>query len=388
MVLMTVASPCALVISVPASFISAIASAARGGMLFKGGAYLEQMAGIQAVAFDKTGTLTYGKPHVVEVFSCCEMGDDDLLRVAASIEDRSEHPLAKAIVREAEGRGLTLDEIENFRAESGQGVVGQYQGTTVRVGSLAYLKAHHEAIPERLQAAYERLENDGKSVIGVVREGHCEGCGECEFGQQNHSDWMGLVALADKLRDEAPAVVAELKARGLEVAMFTGDNLRVAQAIAQQAGITRVHAGLLPDEKVTALQALQAEVGAVAMVGDGVNDAPALATAEVGIAMGAAGTDVALETADLVLMADKLRLIRQAIDLSQKARRVVWQNIIFSLVVIVILVSGALFIDLPLPLGVLGHEGSTVIVVLNGLISLLILPELARRRENAAEAAS
>ncbi len=383
MVLMTVASPCALVISVPAAFISAIAAAARGGMLFKGGAYLEGMAAIKAVAFDKTGTLTYGKPEVVEVFSCCEMGEDDLLRVAASLEDRSEHPLAKAVVREAEQRGLGLSPISNFQAETGQGVVGQYEGATVYVGSLAYLRDHHAAIPPKLQAAYDRLEANGTSVIGVVREGHCEGCGECDFGTRENSDWMGLVALADKLRAEAPAVVRDLRARGIEVAMLTGDNPRVAGAIAAQAGITRVHAGLMPGEKVTALQALQADVGPVAMVGDGVNDAPALATADVGIAMGAAGTDVALETADLVLMADKLPLLTRAIALSQKARRVVWQNIIFSLVVIVMLVLGALLIDLPLPLGVLGHEGSTVIVVLNGLISLLILPELTRRRAEA-----
>ena len=169
--------------------------------------------------------------------------------------------------------------------------------------------------------------------------------------------------------------------------MLTGDNERVAQAIAAQAGITRVHAGLMPEDKVTAVQRIESEVGPAAMIGDGVNDAPALATASVGIAMGAAGTDVALETADVVLMGDKLELIEEAISLSQKARRVVWQNIVFSLAVIVMLVAGVFLVDLPLPLGVLGHEGSTVIVVLNGLIALLILPEMRRRRaqEQATE---
>jgi Cd2+/Zn2+-exporting ATPase len=386
MVLMTVASPCALVISVPASFISAIASAARDGVLFKGGAYLETMAGIQAIAFDKTGTLTSGKPEVTDVISCCDLGEDELLSVAASIEARSEHPLAKAIVRHAEQTGVETNAVSGFEAMTGQGVIGQINGMNVRAGSLTYLKRHHSAMPDALQAAYERLESGGKTVIGVVKEGHCEGCGECDFGTANNSDWMGLVALADQLRPEAVQVIADLKAQGIDVAMFTGDNPRVARAIADQVGIERVHAGLMPEDKVTELKALQAEIGTVAMIGDGVNDAPALATADIGIAMGAAGTDVALETADVVLMGDKLESIRRAIDLSKKARRVVWQNITFSLAVIVMLVAGALVIDLPLPLGVLGHEGSTVIVVLNGLIALLLLPEIARRREGRTPA--
>jgi Cd2+/Zn2+-exporting ATPase len=192
---------------------------------------------------------------------------------------------------------------------------------------------------------------------------------------------MGIVALADQLRPEAKQVIADLKAAGIQqVAMLTGDNERVAQTIAAQLGIDAVYANLLPEDKVRVLQEIQAKVGPTAMVGDGVNDAPALATAAVGIAMGAAGTDVALETADVVLMGDKLELIEHAITLSKKARRVVWQNITFSIAVIVMLIAGALFISLPLPLGVLGHEGSTVIVVLNGLIALLVWPEIKRRR--------
>jgi Cd2+/Zn2+-exporting ATPase len=379
MVLMTVASPCALVISVPASFISAIASAARMGVLFKGGAYLETMATIKAVAFDKTGTLTRGKPVVTDVVSCCDMGEADVLAVAAAAESRSEHPLAKAIVNEATSRNITIQAITDFEAVAGRGVVAIMDDNRIRVGSMNHLKELHP-VPPRIQETFESLEAQGKTAIGVVQEGHCEGCGECEFGRSTGCDWMGVVALADELRPEAIDVIADLRANGIDVAMFTGDNERVAQAIAQQVGITRVHAGLMPEDKVTALQALQSEIGAVAMVGDGVNDAPALATAEIGMAMGAAGTDVALETADVVLMGDRLDLIRQAVDLSKKARRVVWQNITFSLAVIVMLVMGALFIDLPLPLGVLGHEGSTVIVVLNGLIALLIIPEIARRR--------
>ncbi len=382
MVLMTVASPCALVISTPAAFISAIASAARGGILFKGGAYIEQMAGIKAITFDKTGTLTVGKPQVTDVISCCELGEDDLLTVAATVELRSEHPLAKAVVAEAERRDLHLGEVQDFEAVTGMGVVSKVDNRVVRLGSIKYLRTKNP-LPPQLDDAYAALEAQGKTVIGVVREGQCEDCGGCEFGRTD-CDWMGIVALADQLRPEAKQVIADLKAAGIEqVAMLTGDNERVAQTIAAELGIDAVYAGLLPEDKVRVLQEIQAEVGPTAMVGDGINDAPALATAAVGIAMGVAGTDVALETADVVLMGDKLELIEQAMTLSQKARRVVWQNITFSIAVIIMLIAGALFISLPLPLGVLGHEGSTVIVVLNGLIALLLWPELKRRRAQA-----
>jgi Zn2+/Cd2+-exporting ATPase len=187
--------------------------------------------------------------------------------------------------------------------------------------------------------------------------------------------------MADQLRPEAVGIIRLLHEQGIErVAMLTGDNPRVAQTIAHQLGIDAVYAGLMPDDKVRIIKEIEAEVGSTVMIGDGVNDAPALATAGVGIAMGAAGTDVALETADLVLMGDRLELIPYALNLSKKARRVVWQNIGFALLVIALLITGAFVINLPLPLGVLGHEGSTVIVVLNGLISLLLWPEFQRRR--------
>ena len=381
MVLMTVASPCALVISVPASFISAIAAAARQGILFKGGAYLESMAGIKAITFDKTGTLTQGKPAVTDVVSCCELCEDDLLRVAASVESRSEHPLATAIVNEAKSRGLDFEAVEDFEAVAGQGIVANVNERQVRLGSIFYLRQHNP-MPDALVPEYQRLEAAGNTVIGVVREGQCERCGRCD--QADHdNEWMGLIAMADQLRPEAVDVVRRLHEKGIQVAMLTGDNRRVAEQIAAEVGIDRVYAELMPEDKVTAVRELEDEFGAVAMVGDGVNDAPALATATIGIAMGAAGTDVALETADLVLMGDKLELIDAAIVLSQKARRVVWQNIAFSLAVIVMLVAGVFLIDLPLPLGVLGHEGSTVIVVLNGLIALLLLPEIQRRRQQS-----
>jgi Zn2+/Cd2+-exporting ATPase len=372
MVLMTVASPCALIISVPASFISAIASAARGGMLFKGGAYLEALATVKAVTFDKTGTLTSGQPAVTDVIP---YGDDDageLLRIAAAAESRSEHPLAKAIVKEAVARGLVLPDPEDFEAVAGKGVHAVVDGQPVLLGSPGYLQMiAGEDFPADLDATRQSLEADGKTVM-LARIG---------------DRWAGMLALADRLRPESVEIVQQLHRRGIKVTMLTGDNQRVAQAIAEQAGIDRVYAELLPEDKVSAVKQIQTEVGPVAMVGDGVNDAPALATADVGIAMGAAGTDVALETADLVLMGDKLELIDSAIRLSQQARRVVWQNIAFSLAVIVLLIAGVFLVDLPLPLGVLAHEGSTVIVVLNGLIALLLWPELKRRRAERQAAA-
>lgn len=375
MVLMTVASPCALVISTPASFISAIASAARGGVLFKGGAYLEGLATIRAITFDKTGTLTRGKPALSDVLSCCELCEDDLLATAAAVESRSEHPLAQAVVNGARARGLTISEVSEFEALPGRGIRAKVIGSDVYVGSIPYLNTI-SPMPDRLDAEYARLEDTGKTIIGVIRAGHCEGCGACDQG----GDWMGLITLADQLRPESKRIVDMLHGMGIQVAMLTGDNKKVAQTIAKEVGIDRVYADLMPDDKVTVVKQLESEVGSVAMVGDGVNDAPALATAAIGIAMGAAGTDVALETADLVLMGDRLELIPYAIGLSKKARRVVWQNITFAIAVIIMLILGAFIIDLPLPLGVLGHEGSTVIVVLNGLITLLIIPEIMRRR--------
>jgi len=363
MVLMTVASPCALVISTPASFISAIASAARGGVLFKGGAYLEQLALVKAVAFDKTGTLTSGKPAVTDVVPAASIDENELIAVAAAGELRSEHPLAKAIVQMAQARQLPLAEVNDFEAVMGRGVRATLGEHTLLIGSPAFLLDGLH-LPAALAEARTRLESQGKTLMLVRRD----------------DDWLGLIALADQVRPEAKAVIDQLHANDVQVVMLTGDNERVAQHIAGQLGIDHVHASLMPEDKVGVIKHFEANHGATAMVGDGVNDAPGLATASVGIAMGAAGTDVALETADLVLMGDKLELIPYAIQMSKKARRVVWQNITFSLAVIVMLVIGAFAIDLPLPLGVLGHEGSTVIVVLNGLLQLLVLPEIMRRR--------
>lgn len=375
MVLMTVASPCALVISTPAAFISAIAAAARGGVLFKGGAYLEALAGVKAVAFDKTGTLTQGKPVVTDVVTGCELSEAELLSVAAAVESRSEHPLAQAIINEAKARHLALPDVSDFEALPGRGIEAQVDNVNVRLGNINFLTGQG-ALPVALAARHVELEVQGKTVIGVLRDGQCSGCGVCD----GRGNWMGLIAVADAIRPEAKAIIQQLHDMGIATAMLTGDNQRVAANIAGQLGIRQVHAELMPEDKVKAIQQIEAEFGAAAMVGDGVNDAPALATAAIGIAMGAAGTDVAMETADLVLMGDRLELIPFAINLSRKARRVVWQNLTFAIAVIIVLIISTFAIDLPLPFGVLGHEGSTVIVVMNGLIALLLVPEIQRRR--------
>ena len=372
MVLMTVASPCALVISVPAALISAIAAAARNGILFKGGASLEQLAAVQVVAFDKTGTLTAGSPRVTDIAVAAGTTEAELIALAAAVEARSEHPLAKAIVAEAASRGIRLAEVADFAALPGSGARGRVGEIDVRVGRLSQLGGGIE-LPANLLEAQGRFERAGQTTVAVL------GAGEA----------LGLIALADELRPQSLALVRALHQRGIMVAMLTGDNRFVAAAIARQLGIRRVHAELMPADKSTILRELQRELGTVAMVGDGINDAPALAIADVGVALGAAGSDVALEAADVVLMGDRLEALISGIDFSRRARRVVKQNIAFSLAVIALLLLGVLLVELPLPLGVLGHEGSTVIVVLNGLLSLLILPEIRRQlaRRKAAPSA-
>lgn len=363
MVLMTVASPCALVISVPSAFLSAIAAAARSGVLFKGGASLEQLAGVKVVAFDKTGTLTKGGPQVTNIVVSPPFAETELVQVAASVEARSEHPLAKAIVAYASAANISLSETEDFLAIPGQGVRARLGGSDVRVGRISQLQ-ENEAMPDALAGARIRLEASGKTVIGVLRD----------------RTWLGLIGLADQLRPASSPLVREMNRLGLVTVMLTGDNQLVAQSIGEQLGIDEIYAGLLPHEKAEILGGLQQRYGPVAMIGDGINDAPALAAADVGIAMGGAGADVALESSDVVLMGDRIERLTEALRISDQAKHVVWQNIVFSLAVIAILIAAVFILDLALPLGVLGHEGSTVIVVLNGLLSLLVLPELRRQR--------
>lgn len=354
---LVVASPCALVISTPASILSAIANGARHGVLFKGGVHLEKTATLKVLAFDKTGTLTNGTPALTHIIALDD-DEDEMLRAAAAVEARSEHPLAASIVRAAHQRNLSLPSATDFRAIPGQGVEGTVDGKTLWIGNERLFEERNMPIPADLLARARALEEDGQTVMFVYRDGY----------NDPTARFLGLLAVADTLREDAVEMVSLLKQAGIErVVMLTGDNPRVAARIAARAGVDEYHANLLPQDKVTVLRTLQQKYGPVAMVGDGVNDAPSLATADIGIAMGGAGTDVAIETADVVLMSDDLRKIPFVIGLSRRARKVVYQNLTFSLAVIVILVASAFGANLPLPLGVIGHEGSTVIVVLNGL---------------------
>jgi Cd2+/Zn2+-exporting ATPase len=350
---LVVASPCALVISTPASILSAIANAAKNGVLFKGGVHLEKTATLKVVAFDKTGTLTSGKPTLTAIhLHDANLDETSLLRFSAALESRSEHPLAHSIVQAAHDRGLNLPSATDFRAIPGQGVEGRVDDIHYWIGNERMFVERDVQLPADLLAVARQMESEGQTAMFVY----------------SAPRFLGLLAVADTLRPDAIEMIKGLKAAGIErVVMLTGDNPRVAAQIAARSGVDEFHAGLLPQDKVTVLKALQNKYGPIAMVGDGVNDAPSLATADIGIAMGGGGTDVAIETADVVLMSDDLRKIPFAISLARRAEKVVWQNLVFAMAVIIILTASAFGARLPLPLGVLGHEGSTVLVVLNGL---------------------
>lgn len=353
MVLLTVASPCALVISVPAALLSAIANAARRGVLFKGGAHLEELSQVQVVAFDKTGTLTYGRPEVMDVLPQPGVDAEELLAAVARAEAPSEHPIARAIRAYAEAQGLRVAEPEQFEAITGMGVRARWDGKETFVGSPRLMEHIGHPAPAELLAEADRLASEGRGTVLLAR---------------SDERWLGLITVMDRERPEAAEKIAALRRAGVRhIAMLTGDNPRIAEAIGRHLGVDEVYAGLLPEDKLRIVGELGRKYGPVAMVGDGVNDAPALAAASSGIAMGAAGTDAALETADIVLMSDDLGAIAYAVSLSKRTQRIVWQNIIFALSVAVALVIATLTVGVPLPLGVVGHEGSTIIVVLNGL---------------------
>jgi Cd2+/Zn2+-exporting ATPase len=377
MTVMVVASPCALIISTPASILSAIGGAARRGILFKGGAHLERTAGIQVIAFDKTGTLTRGNPQLTDILvhgerfpfeSCTNREALELLRIASAIEAKSEHPLARAIVTAANDRRIPATDASAFQSTSGKGATATVEGRRIAIGSPAFFAS---ATVDPLGSAREQvdaLRDEGKTCV-LVGELHAD---------SRAARILGVIAVADVLRPGAADLIRLLKANGIRrVAMLTGDHPRVAAAIAHAAGIDEVRAGLMPEDKVRIVRDLR-NSGPVAMVGDGVNDAPALAAADIGIAMGAAGTDVAMETADVVLMGDSLENIAVALEISRRARRVVTQNLTFALAVIVFMVFATLFGTVPMPVGVVAHEGSTVLVCLNGLRLLIPSPRLRR----------
>ena len=366
MILLVAASPCALVISTPASTLSGLANGARQGILVKGAIHLENLGSVKAIAFDKTGTLTVGKPNVTDVIPFDDTDPDGLLALAASAERTSEHPLAQAVVNAAIVRSLELHSSSDLQAIAGQGIRAMVGNDTILIGNETLFENHGLDVPEAARSSADRLRQDGKTTMYV---GSATPAGEVSL--------HGVLAVSDTVRPAAPLVIEQLHQLGIrETVLLTGDNERAALAIAHQTGITDVRAGLLPEDKLRAIEDLRREYGSIAMVGDGVNDAPALATADIGIAMGAAGSDVALETSDVVLIADDLTKLPYAISLSRKTRRIIRQNLGFALSIIAILVTGTLLGMTTLSLGVVGHEGSTIIVVANGLRLLRGVPAL------------
>jgi len=355
--LLVVASPCALVISTPASTLSGLANAARNGILFKGSGYLEDLGLVDTIAFDKTGTLTQGRAAVTDVIPLGNgWTETDIVTLVASAENQSEHHISAAMLTCAADRGCALMPTEQFDSMPGKGIVATVDGQTVAVGN-AYLFDELGVDTTEANRLAEQLRSEGKTAVLAG----------------DRTAVHGVIAMADTLRPNAHAVVDELTRLGIRrTAILTGDHHAVAQHIATELGITEYYGDLLPEEKLDVIRAMEAggegrSPSRVAMIGDGVNDAPALATATVGIAMGGAGTDVALETAGVVLVADDLTKLPYAVGLSRRTRRVILQNLGFSLTVIVTLITLVLTVGIPLPIGVIGHEGSTVIVILNGL---------------------
>ncbi|MBI4552508.1 MAG: cadmium-translocating P-type ATPase [Candidatus Latescibacteria bacterium] len=350
MTLLVVASPCALIISTPAAVLSALANGARRGILFKGGAYLEGLAKVRAVAFDKTGTLTAGRLHVTGVVPADGVPQDEVLRTAAAVESGSEHPIAAAIVAAAHTHGLHPSVVASFQAITGQGAQGLIDGQMVRVGKPEWVGQFVE-VPAEMRQQVETLAAQGRTTVLVGGD-----------------RLLGLLAVSDIPRPAAHGLAAALHRLGVEsVVMLTGDHPAVARTIGAQLGLDEVRAGLLPHEKVQVVRELLGKYDGVAMIGDGVNDAPALAAATVGIAMGVGGTNVALDTSDVVLMGDDLAQLPIAFALSRRASRIIRQNLIFAVAVIITLIISTLIGRLSLPVGVIGHEGSTLLVVLNGL---------------------
>lgn len=340
LVVLVAASPCALAISVPVSVVSAVGAASRFGVLIKGGAALEALGAIRTIALDKTGTLTANAPAVVEVATTTGHTREQVLALAAALEARSEHPLARAILAAVS----TVPDAADVQAVPGAGLTGTVDGRLARLGRPGWIEAGD------LTDQVQRMQEAGATAVLVEDDGQV----------------IGAIAVRDELRPEAPAVVAELHRQGYTVTMLTGDNTATAHAVAAQAGITDVHAELRPEDKSTLVAALRT-TAPTAMVGDGVNDAPALATADLGIAMGAMGSDVALETADVALMGTDLRALPQALAHARRARRIMLQNVGLSLALIAILIPLAVAGVLGLAAVVLVHELAEVVVIANGV---------------------
>jgi len=346
MTLMVVASPCALVLSIPSAILAAIAWGARHGVLFRGGAAIEKLADVRIVALDKTGTLTTGELNVVGCESFPEGREREVLEIAYALESKSQHPIARAIVRHAKAQGVRAIEVDEFESLTGQGLRARAGGSTLLLGRRELLESGPLAEwARRLPSAAAEL-----AEVWVIGR-----------------DLVGRVLLKDQIRAESRAVLLALKEAGLRTVMLTGDRRRAAEAVARELGIDEVRAGLSPEDKVAAIQALRESGHKVAMVGDGVNDAPCLAAADVSVAMGARGSDAALEQAEVILMHDRIENFLAAQRLSRRARAIIRQNLTIALGVVIVMVVATAFGAVPLALGVGAHEGSTVVVCLNSL---------------------
>ncbi|MDI1324416.1 MAG: heavy metal translocating P-type ATPase, partial [Algoriphagus sp.] len=355
MAVLVAASPCALAISTPSAVLSGVARAAKGGVLIKGGRPLEDLGVLTAIAFDKTGTLTEGKPKLTKVISFGELKEDELLKIAVAVENLSDHPLAKAVVRDGKERlkGVEIPEAKDLEAVLGKGIKASLGGDKIYIGNLELFETLDDKNPSNeTEEIVRAVESDGNTTMLIRR----------------NDEYIGIIAMMDTPRKEAKNTLDELKKLGIKrMIMLTGDNQKVADAVAKEIGLTDAWGSLLPEEKVEAIKKLRETESKVAMVGDGVNDAPAMASSTVGIAMGAAGSDVALETADIALMADKLETLPFAIGLSRKAKGIIRQNLWVSLGIVAILIPSTILGWANIGIAVLIHEGSTLIVVFNAL---------------------
>jgi Cd2+/Zn2+-exporting ATPase len=359
LVLLVIACPCALVISTPVAIVSALGRAARNGVLIKGGTYLEAAGSLNAIAFDKTRTLTVGQPVVTDVIPLNGQSEDEVLALAAAMERNSEHPLAQAVVRAAGHRGLFPAPAVGFQALPGRGARARVDGSTLMIGNRALL-GECLSFPPETDDLLLRLEEQGKTVFILGR------CGD--DGEGMPRELIGAIAVADTVRAQSPDAIRELREEGLQhIVMITGDNLATAGAIGRQVGLDEIRANLLPEQKVAVVEGLLQDYGAVAVVGDGVNDAPALARATVGIAMGAAGTDAALETADIALMGDDLTKVPFTLRLSRRTLGIIRQNIAFSLLIKALFVALAVVGIATLWGAVFADVGTSLIVILNGM---------------------
>lgn len=355
MAVLVAASPCALAISTPSAVLSGVARAARSGVLIKGGRPLEDLGVLSALAFDKTGTLTEGKPKLTDVITLGNIDKEQLIRIAIAVEELNDHPLAKAVVRDGKLQlidplnMLTADDIEVIQ---GKGVKAKIQGTDVCIGNLDLYKVTKSVVPIEISEQVRALESEGKTTMLL-----------------KHKDiFIGILGLMDVPRENIKETLLKLQKKGIKkMVMLTGDNQKVADAVAKEIGIKEALGSLLPDEKVAAILKLKAKESKIAMIGDGVNDAPAMANSTVGIAMGAVGSDVALETADIALMGDKLEMLPFAIGLSRKAKKIIHQNLWISMGVVGLLIPATIFGWANIGIAVTIHEGSTILVVVNAL---------------------